>query len=759
MTKQVAFRTCPLCEATCGLQIESDAGTVTRIRGDMDDVFSHGYICPKGSTLKALHEDPDRVRTPLLKVNGEFVPVSWDQAWATIREKLVPIFREHGPDSVGVYNGNPWSHNYEAIIYSQILFNTVGKNCFAAASVDQRPREIVSALHYGVRTAFPVPDIDRTNLLILVGTDPLESNGSLATAPDWPGRLKALKERGGKLIVIDPRRSSTAEIADEHISIIPGSDAALFAGIAHVILSENLVQGSHVLAHVDGLDTVKEALHDFTPERVEKLCGISSDHIRRLARQIAGAEACALHGRIGTCLQDFATVTSWLIDVVNILSGNTDTVGGVMFSRGAAMAMNTGGQSGVGPGFTYGNIRSRVRGIPGAFGQLPTVCMAEEIETPGDGQIRAMVIFSGNPVLSTPDSDRVARAFDSLEFMVAIDMYINESTRHADLILPAPSALERSHYDVSYYQFAIRNIANYSPPVMPLDNELIPEWKLLAAIAGLLMDHPLQENINAMVDSLQDKLIQNLVSRAVESPHSNIHGRDSKEIMSDLSPYNGPERMLDFYLRTGPYGDGFNSRDGVSLQKLMENPHGIDFGPLEQRIPEMLRTKDGRINLATPEIISDLDRLRTRINESSTAEDGLVLIGRRHLRSNNSWQHNIRVLMKGKDRCTLHMHPKDAESRGISHLSNVVVSASGRNLVAVVEITDAVMPGVVSLPHGWGHDLPGVKLAIASVNPGQNVNKLATNEYIDPLSGNPHLNGFPVEVVPYIQQEDSNATA
>jgi anaerobic selenocysteine-containing dehydrogenase len=757
MTKQVAFRTCPLCEATCGLQIETDGGNVTRIRGDMDDVFSHGYICPKGSTLKALHEDSDRVRTPLLKVDGEFVPISWEQAWTTIREKLVPIFREHGPDSVGVYNGNPWSHNYEAIIYSQILFNTVGKNCYAAASVDQRPREIVSALHYGVRTAFPVPDIDRTNLLILVGTDPLESNGSLATAPDWPGRLKSLKERGGKLIVIDPRRSSTAEIADEHISIIPGSDAALFAAIANVILHEELVQDSHVLAFVDGLETVKQSLHDFTPERVEKLCGISSAQIRSLARQIAGSEACALHGRIGTCLQDFATVTSWLIDVVNVLGGNTDTIGGSMFSRAAAMGMNTGGQSGVGPGFTYGNVRSRVRNIPGAFGQLPTVCMAEEIETPGEGQVRAMIIFSGNPVLSTPDSDRVARAFDSLEFMVAIDMYINESTRHADLILPAPSALERGHYDVSYYQFAVRNIANYSPAVMQSDDESMPEWKLLTSIAGLLMSHPLQDNINAMVDNIQEKLIQNLVSRAVESKFSNIFGRDSKEIMSDLSPFSGPERMLDFYLRTGPYGDAFGSREGVSLQALIENPHGIDFGPLEPRIPEMLRTKDGRINIATPEIVNDLDRLRNRIDESSDAEGGLVLIGRRHLRSNNSWQHNIRVLMKGKDRCTLHMHPDDAKSRGIAHLGNVVVSASGRELVAVVEVTDAVMPGVVSLPHGWGHDLPGVKLTIASATPGQNVNKLATNEYIDPLSGNPHLNGFPVDVVPYIQPEDSNA--
>lgn len=746
MTNTEAFRTCPLCEATCGLKIEIDNGEITRIRGDMDDVFSRGYLCPKGSTLKALHEDPDRIRTPMLKVDGQFVPISWDRAWDEIRSNLVPIFREHGPDSVGVYNGNPWSHNYEAIIYSQVLFNTVGKNCFAAASVDQRPREIVSALHFGVRTAFPVPDIDRTNLMILVGSDPLESNGSLATAPDWPGRLKALREQGGRLIVIDPRRTATAELADEHIPIIPGSDALLFAAIGHVIFSEDLVHDSHVLEYVDGMTAVRDALADFAPERVADSCGIPPETIRRLARLVSGPEPCALHGRIGTCLQEFATITSWLIDVVNIIGGNLDSAGGVMFSRSAAMGMNTSGRPGRGPGFTFGEVRSRVRGIPGAFGQLPVVCMAEEIETPGDGQIKGMVIFSGNPVLSTPDSDRVARALDSLDYMVAIDMYINETTRHANLLLPAPSALERTHYDVSYYQFAVRNIANFSPSVLPPGGDLKPEWFLLTALAGLLMGHPLQNDIDSMVDNIEDNLIQRLVSRAVESDFSNINGRDPIEIMDGMSPLRGPERMLDFYLRTGPYGDGFGSGAGLSLQSLRENPHGIDLGPLIPRIPEMLRTKDGRINLATPEIIADMNRLNSSIRSSHERGTELVLIGRRHLRSNNSWQHNVRVLMKGRDRCTLLMHPDDATRRGITDRSNVEVTASGRSLITLVEITDAVMPGVVSLPHGWGHDLTGVRMAIAASRPGQNVNRLATNEFIDPLSGNPHLNGFPVEV-------------
>ena len=734
------FRTCPLCEATCGLQIEVAGNEVTRIRGDLDDVFSKGYLCPKGSSLKGLHDDPDRVRTPLHKVNGEFRPISWDAAFALVHERMRPLIEQHGPDSVAIYSGNPWSHNYETIIYTTMLYGAVGKNRFAAATVDQRPREIVSSVHYGARTAFPVPDLDRTDLLVLLGSDPLESNGSLATAPDWPGRLAAIRARGGKVIVIDPRRSKTAQVADEHLPIVPGTDAALLAGIANVLFTDGLVAPGAVGEHIDGLAEVAAALAAFTPEVVGPWCGIAPDRIRSLAHQLAAASSAAVHGRLGTCLQDLATLSAWLLDVVNIATGNLDRPGGVMFSRPAALGLNTSGRPGVGMGSDYGWVRSRVRGLPGAFQQLPAVCMAEEIETPGEGQVRGLITIAGNPVLSVPDGNRLAAALDSLDFMVSVDLYVNETTRHADLILPAPTALQRSHYDVAFYQFSVRNIANYSAAILPLGENDRPEWRTLLALTGILQGRGPDIDIDAMDDGLAALFVR----VAVGDEHGPIHGRDADEVLAALQPFRGPERILDLALRTGPYGDAFGTNPGgLSLPALIERPHGVDLGALEPRVPEMLRTASGRIDLATPAFVGDLDRLRTRLAEPRPA---LVLIGRRHLRSNNSWQHNVPTLAKGKERCVLQVHPSDAAARGLVTGASATITSAVGCITAPVEVTDSVMPGVVSLPHGWGHDLPGTSFTVAGQRPGVNVNLLAGNEAVDPLSGNPHLNGVPVEV-------------
>ena len=643
-------------------------------------------------------------------------------------------------DAVGLYSGNPWSHNYEAIVYTPLLYGTIGKNRFAAASIDQRPREIVSGVHFGTRTAFPVPDIDRTDLLVLIGSDPLESNGSLATAPDWPGRLEALRGRGGRLIVIDPRRSKTAEVADEHIAIVPGTDAALLAGVAQTLFAECLVELGGVGDHIDGLERVEAALGEFTPETVAPTCGIPPERIRALARELAAAPTAVVHGRLGTCLQDLATLTSWLVDIVNAVTGNLDRPGGAMFSRAAAMGFNTTGEPGTGRGTDYATFHSRVRNLPGAFDQLPTVCLTEEIETPGEGQVRGLITIAGNPALSAPDSDRLAAALDSLEFMVSVDMYVNETTRHADLILPVPSALQRSHYDVAYYQFSIRNIVNYSPPVLPLPDDMIAEWQTLLTIAGILQGRGPAHDVEAM----DSELAGLLVMLATADEYGPIHGRDTTEIMAQLDPLTGPQRILDLSLRIGPYGDGFGANpDGLTLAELVDNPHGIDLGALESRIPEMLRTPSGRIDLATPAFIDDLDRLHDRLAESRAP---LVLIGRRHLRSNNSWQHNTTTLVKGRQRCVLQIHPGDAERIGLAEGDTARVSSAIATIDAPVEVTDVVMAGVVSLPHGWGHDLPGARLSVAEQRPGVNSNRLASNDRVDPLSGNPHLNGIPVEV-------------
>lgn len=741
MNAETHYRTCPLCEATCGLAIEVADGEVLRIRGDRDDVFSKGYLCPKGSSLQGLHDDPDRLRQPLVRRGGEFVETDWDTAFAAIDERLRPIIVEHGKDAVGLYTGNPWSHNFGGIVYLPLLYGAIGKNRFAAASVDQRPREIVSSVLYGARTSFPVPDLDRTELLLLIGSDPFESNGSIATAPDWPGRLRAIQQRGGRFIVVDPRRSATARAADEHLAIVPGTDAAFLAALANVCFADGLVDPGAVGEYVDGLAAVGDALAPFTPEVVASTCGIDATRIRRLAHELVSLRA-SIHGRIGTCLQDLATLSSWLLDVVSLCTGNLDVAGGAMFAKPAALGLNTSGRPGIGNGTDYDTFHSRVRGLPGAFGQLPAAAMIEEIETAGDGQIRAMITIAGNPVLSTPDGARLARALESLEFMVSVDMYLNETTRHADVILPAPTAMQRSHYDVAFYQFALRNVANYSTAILPRDAGMPEEWETIARLAAICRGLGATADITAM----DDELASLLTMIAAGDEFGPVHGRDPAELAEQLAPRAGPERILDLGLRTGPYGDGFGARPGgLSLDALIAAPHGIDLGALEPRIPEMLRTPTGRIDIAAAPFVADLVRLHELL---TTPRPSLVLIGRRQLRSNNSWQHNIRTLMKGKERCVLQVHPDDAERLGLTPDGHARVTSVVGSIVARVEISDTVMPGVVSLPHGWGHDLPGVRLAIAVERPGVNSNLLATTDHVDPLSGNPHLNGIPVEIAP-----------
>ncbi|MGB8857675.1 MAG: molybdopterin-dependent oxidoreductase, partial [Ilumatobacteraceae bacterium] len=531
------YRTCPLCEATCGLaiEIEIEQGEVRRIRGDLDDVFSHGFICPKGSSLKGLHDDPDRLRTPLVRRDGELVQTDWATALGVIEARLRPIVVEHGKDAVGIYTGNPWSHNFGGIVYLPLLYGAIGRNRFAAASVDQRPREIVSSVLYGARTAFPVPDLDRTELLLLIGSDPFESNGSIATAPDWPGRLRAIQQRGGRFIVVDPRRSATAEAADEHLAIVPGSDAALLAGIANVCFADGLVAPGAVGQHLDGLDDVGRALAPFTPEAVSPMCGIAADRIRSLAHGLASSRA-AIHGRIGTCLQDLATLSSWLIDVVSLCTGNLDVEGGAMFAEPAALGMNTSGRPGIGAGTDYATFRSRVRGLPGAFGQLPAATMIDEIETPGEGQIRAMITIAGNPVLSTPDSERLARALNSLEFMVSVDLYVNETTRHADVILPVPTALQRSHYDLAFYQFSIRNIANYSPAILPRDPDMPHEWETMLRLAAICRGL----GADADIAKMDDDMASFFAVVAVADEFGLVHGRDPADLLSTVSTRRGP---------------------------------------------------------------------------------------------------------------------------------------------------------------------------------------------------------------------------
>jgi anaerobic selenocysteine-containing dehydrogenase len=749
MTDGVAYRTCPLCEATCGLEITVKDGKVTRIRGDRDDVFSKGFICPKGSSLKQLHDDPDRLRQPMVKRGDRHVVVTWDEAWREVERGLLGVIAAHGRESVATYLGNPTAHNLSAMTFGRVALQALGtKQRFSASTVDQMPKQVAAGYMFGSPVTVPIPDLDRTSYLLMLGANPYASNGSLCTAPDFPGRLEAIRERGGKLVVVDPRRSRTAEAADEWIPIIPDGDGLFLAAIAQVMFAEGLVDvGAHVVHHVAGLDEVAAALSRFTPEAVEAACGVDAATIRRIAREIAAAESAAVYGRIGTTTVSFGTTTSWLVDVVNTISGNLDREGGAMFTLPVAGSPNTRGTPGKGRGFRVGKGHTRVRGLPEVMGEYPIAALAEEISTPGEGKLRALVTIAGNPVLSTPNSGKLDAALASLDFMVSIDIYLNETTRHADVILPPPSHLQRDHYDLLLLPFAVRNVANYSDAVLPLDDGQWDEWEILAKLAVIVQG----AGVDADHTVADDLAVSSMVHHAVSDPNSNISGRDAEEILAELSRNGrrGPARMLDFMLRTGPYGDAFGAApDGVSLDKLRANPHGIDFGALQPRLPEVLRTASGKVELAPSELIADLGRLWSRVEDSDEMLDGrdLVLVGRRHLRSNNSWMHNLEVLVKGKPRCTLQMHPLDAATRGISDGQHVSVASRVGRVSAPVELTDEIRPGVVSLPHGWGHGVAGTQMRVAGEYAGVNSNILTDEAAMDPLSGTSVLNGIPVSV-------------
>jgi anaerobic selenocysteine-containing dehydrogenase len=754
---RTALRICPLCEAGCGLEVGlSAADAVVRIRGDRHDVWSAGYLCPKGPALKHLHEDPDRLRAPVVRRGGRLVEVGWDEAFAEAGRLLGAVAAMSGRSALAVYLGNPNVHNLAGQLYVKPLVKALGtRNVFTASTVDQRPKEISSALLFGAPLTVPIPDIDRTDHLVLLGANPVDSNGSLATAADWPGRLDAIRARGGRVVVVDPRRTATAERADEHVPIRPGGDAFLLFAVLNVLAADGLVDPGPAAPWLQGLDDVLALAAPFTPEAVAPVTGIDPGTIRRLARDLAAAPAACVYGRIGTTTAEFGTITSWLVDVVNAATGNLDRPGGAMFPKAPAGGANTRGAPRVGRPFRFGRYASRVRGLPESLGELPVVCLAEEIDTPGDGRIRGLVTVAGNPVLSTPDARRLDAALASLDAYVAVDTYVNETTRHADVILPVPSALQRGHHDLFLSQLAVRNVARYTPPVLPLDPGMLDEWQVLARLALVAGGAGPGDDDPVRID---DELVRGAAEAAAADPSSPVHGRDAGELVAALGERRGPERLLDLMLRTGPYGEGFGARPGgLSLDALLAAPHGVDLGPLEPRLPEVLRTPSGMVELAPEPLVADVARLRAALEDRrGGGEEPLVLIGRRQLRSNNSWMHNVPILVKGRPRCTLLVHPDDAERLGLADGAPAEVASGAGAVTIPVEISETIRPGVVSIPHGWGHDRPGARLGVAGRHAGVNSNVLAESDRIDPLSGTAVLNGIPVTVRPaaLVPQDD-----
>ncbi len=733
-TRSVHLRTCPLCEAMCGLEVHVEDRQVALIRGDRDDVWSRGYLCPKGTALGHLHHDPDRLTVPMVRTGDAWAEVSWDDAFARCEELIGHVLATYGKDRVTAYIGNPTAHAFSLGRYVGVLVGMAGlPSVFSAGTIDQWPKNVSSILMYGGMWTIPVPDLDRTDHLVIMGGNPQASGGSLLACADVLAKLDAIRARGGRVVVIDPRRTGTADHADEWVPIVPGTDAAFLMSVCQVLFDDGLVDVGAIAPLVAGLDDVRALVADWTPERVAATCGIPADTIRRLARDLATAPSAALYGRIGTCNQEFGTLTSWLVDVVNVLTGNLDRPGGAMFAKPVARAVSTLPDPGFADGITFGRWTSRVGDIPEVLGQVPVGLLAEEILDGGDRSWKGLFTIAGNPVISSTNPDRLDVALDDLECMISIDNYLNETTRHAHVILPGLSALEQPHFDDLILEWALRSVGNWSEPVIPTADRRPAEWQILT-ILGAMMLGLRADDID--VQAFDDAYFSVLAEAWGIDPAIALAG----------SPGVGPERLLDLQIRAGHFGDRYGDRPGgLTLQSFKDSPHGIDLGPLVPRLGEVLATPSGKLELAPPHITADLTRLAARLEREV---DSLLLVSRRHLRSNNSWMHNVKVLVRGKDRCTLLIHPDDAASAGVVDGALARVSSANGTIDVAVEVSDEMMPGVVSLPHGWGHDLAGTRLAVARAHAGVNNNKLADPWSIDVPSNNAAVNGIPVDVRP-----------
>ena len=680
------FRACNLCEAICGLEITVENGAITDLRGDPLDPLSRGHICPKGNALIDLYADPDRLKSPLRRAGDAWLPLEWDAAFDLVAERLKSIVAEHGDDAVAIYLGNPAVHNSGTLLSSGGFLRALRtKNRFSATSVDQLPHHRAAAEMFGHPLLLPIPDVDRTGYFLVMGANPLVSNGSIMTAPGMRTRIKDVQARGGRVIVIDPRRTETADVADEHHFIRPGADALFLLAVIDAIFTDGTADLARLAPFTDGLDALRTASAAFPAERVAERTGITAETIRRIARDVAAAPRAVAYGRIGLSTQPFGGLCQWLINALNAVTGNLDEPGGMMWPRPAFDLLQQAER-----GATHaGRWRSRVRGLAEFDGEFPVATMADEMRTPGPGQVRALVTVAGNPVLSTPNGAKLDAALSELEFMVSIDPYVNETTRHADVILPPATGLEVEHYDVIFHHLAVRNTARYSDPVFPIESHQRFDWQIF--------------------ESLRERMT----------------GKTGKS----------PTERLEVGLRHGAYR--------TSLEELRAHPHGIDFGPMQPCLPERLLTADGRIRLAPPAFLADLARLEA---ELAAPVDELVLIGRRQLRSNNSWMHNAPRLMRGPDRCTLMLHPLDALARDIADGDLIEVRSSAGAVTVPAEVTDRLMPGVVSLPHGFGHARAGAQQSVAAEKPGASFNDLTDGNRLDELTGNAALSGVPVQV-------------
>ncbi len=751
----VHFRNCTLCEAMCGIRIETRGEEILSIKGDAEDPFSKGYICPKAVALQDLQDDPDRLRMPIRRTSDGWEEISWQEALDYTAQRLIQIREEHGKNAVGIYAGNPNVHDHGNMLFMVPFMRALAtRKRFSATSLDQLPHMLANLQMFGHQGLFPVPDIDRTDLFICIGGNPAASNGSLMTAAGADKRLKAIQARGGRVITIDPRRTETSRLADEHIFIRPGTDVLMLLAMVHTLFDENLVHLGHLQDHIDDLELLRLASDAYAPEFVAEITGVSAERMRDLARDLANTRQALMYGRMGTSVQQFGALCTWLIYCLNIVTGHMDRRGGLMFTLPALDMVTFGamaGQTG-----HFGKYKSSVRGLPEFGGELPSAALAEEMLTDGSEKLRAMVVIAGNPVLSAPNGGKLDEAFEQLDFMVSLDMYVTETSRHADIILPPTGPLERSHIDIIFTTLAVRNTVKYSPALFEPDAGAYHDWEILLELTRRLSSRDLKSSVQAEIqhqllsrlgpDGLADIYLQ-MGPYGRELPAS---GRWGKHVAKALDMLNIKHPLRQLW-QAGAMNEKYQDLPkGLSLAKLAEHPHGLDLGPLRPVLLQRLYTRTKRIQLAPRVYLQDIPRVRELLKP--TAEQELLLIGRRHVRSNNSWLHNSHRLVKGKNRCTLMVHSRDASRLGLQNGQEAEVKSRVGKVMIEVEVTDDIMPGVVSIPHGWGHKRPGVNWQTAVAHAGVSLNDLTDEQFIDQLSGNAALNGVPVSVKPAVRK-------
>ncbi|WP_426223115.1 molybdopterin oxidoreductase family protein [Psychrobacter sp. DWR1-2-3] len=701
--EQTHFRTCNLCEAMCGIVIQHDGEKVLSIKGDKDDPFSKGYICPKATALQDLHEDSDRLRHPVERTANGWKEISWSEALDKVVAGIQSVQKKHGQNAFGIYLGNPNVHNLGGMLTIKHLLSSIKtRSRFSATSIDQLPHHIVSMHLFGHMLRIPVPDVNRTQYMLIIGGNPLASNGSIMTAPNMRQKLKDIKARDGKVVVIDPRRTETADIASEHHFIRPATDVLLLLAMLNEIYLQGYAgkaraKNNRAAALAPEIARIADFAKDYSAESVADITGIAASEIKRLVKEFCEAESSVCYGRMGVSVQEFGLLSQYLIMVINIVTGRLDEVGGLMFPNPAVDVVNNSG-----PGY-LGKRHSRVSNLPDFNGDYPVVAMADEMLVEGAGQLKGFMTVAGNPVLSTPNGEKLDEAFANLDFMVAIDYFVTETSRHANIILPPVSPLERDHYDVTFNNFAVHNVAKYSKALFAKKKSAKHDWQIYLELAKRL------DKKAALATKIERRLVKTL----------------------------GPKFMLDQGLRRGPYA-------GMTLNKLKKNPHGFDLGPLKRMLPQALKHKDKQIHLNVDFYQADLERVQEMMQDYDDKK--ILLIGRRHVRSNNSWLHNSYRLVKGKPRCTLMLHPETAKEYGIEDGQNVKVTSRVGSVIITAEVTDELMPKVVSIPHGWGHGRKGVKQKVAQAHAGVSVNDLTDDTLIDQLSGNAAVNGVPVQL-------------